>query len=60
MTGPREFRFAGHCRSCDHLIRLTLRYDINNNPASEWIRCADCDTVTRIPFIRDKEVSADE
>jgi hypothetical protein len=56
----RQFQFAGQCRSCDHLIQLTRDCEYNNIPDSEWIRCADCDSITRVPFVKDEEAPVDE
>jgi hypothetical protein len=56
----RQFRFIGQCRSCDSRVRLVRDADYNNVPNSEWIRCADCDSITRIPFVKDEEAPVDE
>jgi hypothetical protein len=56
VTAPRTFRFAGVCGGCGELVRLTLEFNLNDNPDFEWVRCAGCDSITRIPFIRDREI----
>jgi hypothetical protein len=43
--------------ACGKLVRLTRSADINDkNPDFEWVRCGDCDSITRIPFIRNRDI----
>jgi hypothetical protein len=55
MTGPLTFRYAGECGTCEAVVKMTRSHVVDGNPEAEWVRCGDCESITRIPFVRSEE-----
>jgi hypothetical protein len=60
MNDYRELQYRGECRACGRTIQTTIYQSIGKNADPEWVRCAGCDSITRIQFERDGTIDAQE